>query len=260
MLAARPPSDQSGEMATTPHLRLERQWLREGIATLAGADEVGRGALAGPVSAGVVVLDHARKAPEGLRDSKLLSPAQRESLVPAIEEWATAWAVGHASAAEIDRYGILAALRLAGERALAELPASPEVILLDGNHDWFHRPLRVATSPLPGEAPRVELRVKADVNCASAAAASVLAKVTRDRLMAELALTFPAYGWEENRGYASEGHRAAIAEIGPCEQHRKTWHLLPDPEQDDLWAGMDAGAAVPGVLSGTAPELAPDIA
>ncbi|MFM8944001.1 MAG: ribonuclease HII [Actinomycetota bacterium] len=218
-------------MATVPHLRVERAWLQEGLAAVAGADEVGRGALAGPVTAGVVVLTRATPAPEGLRDSKLLSPAQREALVPAIESWADAWAIGHAGADEIDRYGILRALRLAGERALAALPRLPEAILLDGNHDWFHRPARIASSPLAAAAPRVEVRVKADVTSASAAAASVLAKVARDRLMEELAMRFPAYGWHENRGYASEDHRRAIAEHGACDLHRKTWRLLPDGEQ-----------------------------
>ena len=221
-------------MAVAPHLRIERSWLGEGLATVAGADEVGRGALAGPVTAGVVVLREARAAPEGLRDSKLLSPERREALVPAIEAWADASAIGHASAEEIDRYGILRALRLAGERALAQLPSLPARILLDGNHDWFHRPQRVQGTPLAAAAPPVALRVKADVTSASAAAASVLAKVARDRLMADLATRFPVYGWEENRGYASEEHRRAIAQHGACELHRRTWRLLPEGEQTEL--------------------------
>lgn len=222
-------------MATAPHLEVERKWLADGHALVAGADEVGRGALAGPVSAGIVVLDHADPAPEGLRDSKLLSAAQREALVPAIEAWATAWAVGHATAAEIDRWGIMPALRLAGERALASLAALPEIVLLDGDHDWFHRPFRLDVSPLADAAPTVELRVKADLECASAAAASVLAKVARDRLMTELAVEHPAYGWEENRGYASDAHRNALLVHGPCEQHRRTWRLLPGGEQTEIW-------------------------
>lgn len=217
-------------MTPQPHLRIERTWLAEGLASVAGVDEVGRGALAGPVTAGVVVLHEARPVPAGLRDSKLLSPAQREDLVPAIESWADAWAVGHAGADEIDRYGILRALRLAGERALAALPELPGAILLDGNHDWLHRPARVPGTPLAGPTPPVETHVRADVTSASAAAASVLAKVTRDRLMSAFAARYPVYGWEENRGYGSEGHRRAIAEHGPCELHRRTWRLLPEGE------------------------------
>ncbi|MFM7718314.1 MAG: ribonuclease HII [Actinomycetota bacterium] len=233
-------------MPTRPTLRVERGLLAAGHALVAGADEVGRGALAGPVTAGVVLLDAARKAPDGLRDSKLLSPARREGLVPEIEAWASASAVGHASAAEIDHYGILRALRLAGERALAQLSDLPEVVLLDGNHDWLHRPARIGTSPLAAAAPRVELRVRADLECASAAAASVLAKVARDAIMTDLARAFPAYGWDENRGYASDGHRRAIAQHGPCEHHRKTWQLLPSGVQGELWAGRGPDPGPPG--------------
>ena len=243
MVATRSPSGDPVRMAKAPHLEVERGWLDEGHALVAGADEVGRGALAGPVSAGIVLLDHTRPAPEGLRDSKLLSAAQREALVPAIETWATAWAVGHATAAEIDRWGIMPALRLAGERALASLPRLPEIVLLDGDHDWFHRPFRLDVSPLADPAPRVELRVKADLECASAAAASVLAKVARDRLMAELAVEHPAYGWEENRGYASDAHRSALFAHGPCDQHRKTWRLLPGGEQTEMWSGATPDGA-----------------
>ena len=226
-------------MATAPSLRAERALLASGHAHVAGADEVGRGSLAGPVTAGVVVLDGDTRAPKGLRDSKALSHAARVALVPEIEMWAAACAVGHASAAEIDRYGILRALRLAGERALASLPVVPEVVILDGNHDWFHRPARIESSPLAAAAPRVELRVRADAECASAAAASVIAKVARDLLMEDLAKEHPAYGWEENRGYASDAHRAAIAEHGPCEHHRRTWQLLPTGVQTEFWPGPD---------------------
>lgn len=182
-------------------------------------DEVGRGALAGPVTVGVVVVDlESRSAPTGVRDSKLLAPAVREALVPKLRRWARAYAVGHAEPEEIDAYGIIAALRLAGHRALASLAAVPTCVLLDGNHDW----LTGRTVPEPADdeglfpieavararipAPRVELAVdpvvhtmiKADLRCAAVAAASVLAKVERDRIMVERARHFPGYGWEQN--------------------------------------------------------------
>jgi len=150
---------------------------------------VGRGSLGGPVSVGLVVVDSTtRRPPAGLRDSKLLAPAARESLVPRIEAWSCCWAIGHASAAEIDEIGILRALRLAGERALAQLRVWPDLVLLDGNYDWFTRPDRAVSSPTKIEPAQVTLKVKADLTCASVAAASVIAKVARDRHMVELAI------------------------------------------------------------------------
>ncbi len=128
-------------MAPVPTLRLERQLLRDGVRVLAGMDEVGRGALGGPVSVGVVLVDlTVRSAPVGLRDSKLLTPDARAALAPRIRRWVRGHAVGHASAAEIDARGIIAALRLAGERALAALPLQPDLVLLDGSHNWLTRP------------------------------------------------------------------------------------------------------------------------
>ena len=121
-----------------PTLREERRLLRAGHELVAGMDEVGRGALAGPVSVGVVVVDvSVGTAPTGVRDSKLLTPAARQALVPRLRRWALAYAVGHAEPAEIDRYGIVPALRLAGRRALAALPTTPSCVLLDGSHDWL---------------------------------------------------------------------------------------------------------------------------
>ena len=216
--------------ARPPSLRMERSFFVDGA--VAGTDEVGRGALGGPVSAGVVVVDErTRRVPTGLRDSKLLTAAAREALVPRIERWAVASAVGHASAAEIDALGILAALRLAGERALHALELEPAVIVLDGNYDWFCRPAAAPHSPRAAAPERVVLRVKADLTCASVAAASVLAKVARDALMREMALTHPEYGWEINKGYATPEHLAALREHGPCVQHRRSWRLPVDDPQ-----------------------------
>ena len=133
--------------ARRPSLRVERALQRDGHRVLAGMDEVGRGALAGPVTVGVVVIDETcRSAPQGVKDSKLLAPHARERMVPRIERWALAHAVGHASADEIDAVGIIAALRLAGCRALGAVSAAgirPDLVILDGNHDWLTSPLDV---------------------------------------------------------------------------------------------------------------------
>ena len=135
--------------------------------------------------------------------------------------------VGHASAAEIDEVGLIAALRLAGRRAMAALPAAPDAFLLDGSHDWLSTPQQPGLFEDPPEdaiAP-VTTQVKADLTCASVAAASVLAKTERDGLMVRLAEDFPGYGWEENKGYATPEHLAAIRRLGTCVQHRRSWRL-----------------------------------
>lgn len=211
-----------------PTLDWERELLRSGPATVAGVDEVGRGALAGPVSVGVVVVAAGTTdAPDGLADSKLIAAPLRESLVPRIQGWCVAHAVGHASAREIDRVGIVAALRMAALRALAALPEPPQLIILDGSHDWLSHSGDLFSSPDPVALPGVRTRVKADQHCASVAAASVLAKVERDRLLRELDERYPGYGFAQHKGYGSEVHRAAIRALGACEEHRRTWRLLP---------------------------------
>jgi ribonuclease HII len=197
-----------------------------GHVLVAGSDEVGRGALGGPVSAGLVVVDATvSRQPRGLRDSKLLTPAEREALVPRIERWALAFAVGHASASEIDQIGILRALRLAGERALAQLPELPGLVILDGNYDWFRRPARCEAGMSCPAAPLVQLKIKADLHCSSVAAASVLAKVARDQIMREMADDYPDYGWFDNKGYATPQHMEALRALGPCQEHRLSWRL-----------------------------------
>jgi ribonuclease HII len=239
------PRAKTGARSTAPTLREERRLLRTGHTTLAGMDEVGRGALAGPVSVGVVVVDlELGTAPAGVRDSKLLAPAAREALVPRVRRWARSCAVGHAEPEEIDAYGIMAALRLAGRRALAQLPQVPTCVLLDGNHNWLTGRRRALDDldalfrvepvvPFRPPAPPVELvleptvhtMIKADLRCAAVAAASVLAKVERDRIMVERSALFPGYGWEENKGYSAPEHGAAIRRLGPCVQHRQSWSL-----------------------------------
>ncbi|MHA7189886.1 ribonuclease HII [Arthrobacter sp. MDT2-16] len=224
--------------SAAPTLTVEKSLAADGHRYIAGCDEVGRGALAGPVSVGIVVVDlDAAKGIRGVRDSKLLPPADREALVPRIRRWSVASAVGHASAAEIDALGLMAALRAAGSRAWASVleTVTPDAVLLDGNHDWLSarsQGLLFATGD--GEAAPVEpagctapvhTRIKADLKCLSVAAASVLAKVERDALMVSLAADHPAFGWDGNKGYATEGHRAAIDAVGPSAYHRKTWRL-----------------------------------
>ena len=241
-----------------PHLRHERVLLREGATFVAGMDEVGRGSLAGPVSVGVVVGDAAtRSAPRGVADSKLLTPAARTALLPALGRWGLARAVGHASAAEIDDLGIIAALRLAGSRALATVVAvvgRVDVVLLDGSHDWLTPPAAVPDlfasfdeTPAPA-VPRVRMRVKADRTCASVAAASVLAKCERDALMVDLAAQHPAYRWDENKGYASPDHLAALRELGPSELHRRSWRL-PGVGVDDGLGAPDDGVLADALLA-----------
>jgi ribonuclease HII len=195
---------------------------------------------------GIVLVDlTVTSAPKGLRDSKLLTPEARTSLAPRLRRWAPAHAVGHASAEEIDAMGILRALRLAGERALRQLPVTPDRVLLDGSYDWLTRPapnnqpsLFDDDEPVEVAAPlSVTTMIKADLRCAGVAAASVLAKTERDGLMVGLASRFPAYGWAVNKGYATPDHRDALRVHGPCVQHRRSWNLLgenPVGEDEDV--------------------------
>jgi ribonuclease HII len=229
----------SGRSAA-PHLRVETELLRAGARRVAGMDEVGRGALAGPVSVGVVVVDlTTSRCPTGLADSKLLTAGARTALLPALGRWGLARAVGHASAAEIDEHGIVGALRLAGGRALAAVCVDEPVdaVLLDGSHDWLSRPLQgdifaddggggmVDDGTWPEPHPTVRTLVKADQTCASVSAASVLAKCERDQMMVELALAYPGYDWASNKGYGSASHIAALSALGVSAVHRRSWNL-----------------------------------
>lgn len=211
--------------AAPPTLDIETGLHRDGARFVIGVDEVGRGAIAGPVGVGMCVVDAGMPpVPEGLRDSKLLSERRREVLEPVTREWGLATAVGLATAEEVDRLGITACLGLAGKRALSSLhdagvPILESVILLDGHFDWLSAAL---ATPL-----RVTPRVKADRDCASVSAASVVAKVHRDRLMIDADGRIPGYGWSGNKGYGSAAHYAAIDALGPCELHRHTWLRAP---------------------------------
>lgn len=211
--------------AVEPTLDVERALHAEGAEWVVGCDEVGRGAIAGPVAVGMAaVLVDCVAPPAGLRDSKLLSEKRREALHPLTAEWCRRHAVGLASADEVDRFGIVAALGLAGRRALVDLHhqgvAVPRsVVVLDGSHDWL--------TPALVSPPEVRTRVKADRDCASVAAASVLAKVHRDRLMVAAHDEHPGYAWASNKGYGSPAHYAGLAEHGSSPLHRTSW--LRDP-------------------------------
>ena len=225
-----------------PSLRVERALQRDGHRVLAGMDEVGRGALAGPVSVGVVVIDETcRSAPVGVKDSKLLTPLARGRMVRPIQRWARAYAVGHSSPAEIDEIGIMGGLRLAGMRALASIAAAgvePDLVILDGNHDWLTPPDELGLLAFAHEGapsvPPVTTMIKADMKCSSVAAASVIAKVERDGLMVALDADHPAYGWAVNKGYAAPEHMLALEAHGPCVQHRRSWRLPGMPSLEEL--------------------------
>lgn len=255
-----------------PTLDQERRLWKSGHEWVAGLDEVGRGAWAGPVSVGVATVRpgcRRTSMPRWLRDSKLLAEEQREAIFDDVAAWCADWAVGHASAEECDRWGMTAALRLAGYRALAALGQCPEALLIDGPYDLLRAPRRanpddrsVPPERLPvgdgedawdlelGEVPRADQArldlavetvlpevvmprtvvplVDADARCAAVSAASVLAKVTRDRMMREEAEHFPAYLFERNKGYPSWAHKAALRGYGLSAIHRRSWAFVAD--------------------------------
>jgi len=253
-----------------PTLEVERSLAGASVRYLACLDEVGRGALAGPVSVGLTVLDLTAlvELPQ-VRDSKLLKAARREELAPVVREWAAFSAVGHAEASEIDALGIVEALALAAQRAWHGVVAAggrADAVLLDGKHNWLKRPeeslfdlfgagdgfsanddgaagargagaaVVAPAIPAVGAAPGavaadirdlpVTMRIKADMDCQGVAAASILAKVERDAIMAALAGQYPAFGWDVNKGYGTAPHKDAIRQLGPCDHHRRSWKLL----------------------------------
>lgn len=178
-------------------------------ALIAGVDEAGRGPLAGPVSAAAVILDPDRPIP-GLADSKRLTPRRREQLEIEIQDKALAWAVAFATAEEIDRINILQASLLAMARAVAALGVAPQRTLVDGNR-------------CPRLACAAEAVVGGDGSVPVIGAASILAKVARDREMLLLDARFPGYGFARHKGYPTREHLAALGELGPCEQHRRSF-------------------------------------
>jgi ribonuclease HII len=218
-------------------MRVEGPLLARGDVVV-GIDEVGRGAMAGPMTVGAVVLTCDAPAPERLTDSKLLSPARREALERPLQQWAADWSLGSVSAQEIDWWGLRLALAVAATRALDGLTIRPSHALIDGSFNLLRAPLNVSF----GSSPPPELRyrfmpvttiVKGDRKCASIAAASVLAKVDRDRYMVELNHGFEAFDWARNKGYGSKSHMDALRRLGPNAHHRRTWNL-PDRDVQEI--------------------------
>ena len=192
-----------------PDYSLERAALARGHVRIAGVDEVGRGPLAGPVTAAAVILDLGN-IPKGLNDSKKLSPKKREAVEAEIFERATV-SIAHASVEEIDSHNILRASHIAMERAVAALDPPPDYLLIDGN--LIPKGLRISA----------EAVVKGDGKSLSIAAASIVAKLARDRIMVDLAQQFPGYGWEKNAGYPSKQHREALVDLGVTPHHRRSF-------------------------------------
>jgi len=216
----------SSKLSQLPSLSFENTFAAS-KRFIIGIDEVGRGSIAGPVAVGVALIDLKETSenwPAKLRDSKLISEKTREAIFPDISEWVHSWAVGMASVKEIETKGIVESLALAGSRALTELLQESQLraalalegvqIILDGSHNWL------GTKTMGFD---VVAKTKADRDCVSVACASVLAKVTRDRLMLEIAKDHPLFGLDSNKGYASASHIAALKEHGPSTIHRLSW-------------------------------------
>ena len=198
-----------GKMEKLDLWEIERELHTQGVGLICGVDEAGRGPLAGPVCAAAVILPAEAELP-GLNDSKKLSEKKREQLFPEIQRIALAWSVAFASVEEIEERNILGATMLAMNRAIEGLSLRPELALIDGNRNKeIEMPSRCV--------------VHGDARCASIAAASILAKVSRDHLMVELSREYPQYGFEQHKGYGTRAHYEALREYGPCPAHRPSF-------------------------------------
>jgi len=219
-----------------PNRSLEHDLWAQGHDVVVGVDEVGRGAWAGPLMVGAAVLPRGRRV-NGVRDSKMLTEGRREELFDRVAGWCETWAVGAASEAECDELGMAEAQRLAARRALAGLALSPDAAVLDGKWNF-----------LAGEVDRIERRVRADATCLPVAAASILAKVTRNRVMRAESEHYPHWSFDTNKGYPCPLHKAALQGYGPSAIHRRSWVFMdhyvpwpgmrtvrPEPEQGSLF-------------------------
>ena len=208
-----------------PHASRERLLFESGAKTIVGIDEVGKGSWAGPLVIGIAMLsremvfsDEPAVALGGVRDSKQLSEMQREDIFDQVAARCSRWSIGAASALECDQLGMVEAQRLATARGFAALSvASVDVAIVDGRWDFV--------SP---HARKVLVEVKADADCVSVAAASVLAKVSRDRMMRSLAGDYPQWHFDTNKGYPCPKHRAALQGYGPSAIHRTSWAFMPN--------------------------------
>jgi ribonuclease HII len=197
-----------------PTRSAEREMREAGYDVVVGIDEVGRGAWAGPLVIGAAVVPVDRRV-NGVRDSKLLPERERERLFRRVADWCTAWSVGFVSDAECDELGMSEAQREATRRAVEGLGVQPDAAIVDGRWDFV--------SP---HVPYVSCRVKADATSLSVAAASMLAKVCRDREMRRLSEHYPAWSFDTNKGYPCAVHRAALGAYGPSAIHRRTWVFM----------------------------------
>ncbi len=197
-----------------PTRKIEQELWAEGYQSIVGIDEVGRGAWAGPLMVGAAILPRDKRV-QGVRDSKLLTEPGREAIFDRIADWCVAWSVGAASQEECDEMGMADAQRLACRRAIDALGITPDVAVSDGKWDFV--------TPTVAH---VEMRVKADRDCLSVAAASILAKVVRDRQMRVLAESYPNWSFDTNKGYPCPVHKFALQGYGPSAIHRRTWVFM----------------------------------
>jgi ribonuclease HII len=232
MATATAPKLRSALKRSSPSLGFERALWAEGHEFVVGIDEVGRGSWAGPLTIGAAVVPKDRRVYK-IRDSKQLTEPEREALFDRIAGWCEAWAVGHATVEECDSLGMSAAQKLAAARAIDSLGLAqePTKVLLDGNWDFVGR----------GTTTKV---VKGDATCLSIAAASILAKVTRDRMMRAAAADHPGYDFDLNKGYPCPRHKVALAAYGPTAIHRRSWVFM-----DGLvWGGCKRVVPIGGQL------------
>ncbi|MEN8041556.1 MAG: ribonuclease HII [Actinomycetota bacterium] len=216
---------------TAPGITYESSLWDGGDEFLVGLDEVGRGAWAGPLTVGAVIVPRDRRIYK-IRDSKQLKPSERESLLDPIKEWSLAWSVGHASAAECDDLGMSKAQQLAAQRAISNLGLVPDHALVDGPWDFV------------GSIPTTTI-VKGDSISLSIASASIVAKVTRDRLMQQASDTFPWYSFDSNKGYPCSKHRSALFQLGPSTIHRQSWSYM----EKLPWNGIEGCGNAPDPLT-----------
>lgn len=208
-----------------PGLVVERELWARGDQIIAGVDEVGRGSWAGPLTVAAAVAPRARRIYK-IRDSKMLNEPEREALYERVAQWCTAWGIGHASPEECDHLGMSAAQRLAAKRAIDDLGVEPDRVLVDGRWDFVG-------------SGNTKMIVGGDATSLTIAAASILAKVTRDRMMRSISPTFPGFDFDRNKGYPCPRHRAALSALGPTPIHRTSWAFM-----DDLpWTGVSRAGA-----------------
>lgn len=206
-----------------PTRSIEKELWSAGHEVIVGIDEVGRGAWAGPLMVGAAIVPRDRRV-NGVRDSKALTERAREMMFDKIAAWCVSWGVGAASQQECDELGMADAQRLAAKRALDQLNVAPDAAVVDGKWNF-----------VAPHVPHVEMRIKADRHCLSVATASILAKVTRDRVMRELSTDFPLWSFDTNKGYPCPVHRAALQGYGPATIHRRTWVFMDNYVP---WAGV----------------------